>query len=338
MKKELKNTLVFLLVAAFIVSLAGCSSPAPAMPGGADEQKTETPEVEMPGKINMGTADTGGTYFILGAGLAQVIQNSLNIPTTAEATAGSPENIIFMDSDEMTLGIVSAEDGDLAVKGIERYKKKYDLRAITPLYPNVTQPIVLAKSNIKTISDLKGRKVSVGTVGGGVYTMNKVLLGTLGIDITKDIKAVEIGFSEAGIALQDGTVEAAFQTTGAPAAFALEVESNNPIRIISLSDEEINTLLEKQKYYKRTVIKAGTYRTVTEDVNTIGSWSILATTANLSDDAAYAITKAIYENLGDVHSVHAVGKFISPENLKNTTIPYHPGAIKYFKEKGYVYE
>lgn len=336
MKKSSRIVFALLLVFVLVISVTGCGSS-----GSSEDKGTEVQESNgegLPDKINMGTAGTGGTYFVLGAGLAQIIQNDLGIPTTAEVTAGSPENIILMDNKEMTLGVISAEDGDLAVNGLDRYKKEYDLMAITPLYPNVTQPIVLAKSDIHTIDDLRGRKVAVGAVGGGVYTMNKVLLGTLGIDIEKDIKPIEIGLSEASIALQDGTVDAAFQTTGAPAAFALEVESNVPIRIIPLNDEEIDKLITEQIYYQPITIEANTYRTVTEDVQTIGSWALLAANSNLSEEAAYSITKAIYDNLDDVHDVHAVAKFIDPKNLKNSTIPYHPGAIKYFEEKGYEYK
>lgn len=324
MKKNKNNVLVFLLVLA--IGLAVIHS------------EVRAAQSAMPGKINMGTAGTGGTYYVVGAGMASVIQKQLKIPVTAEVTAGAPENIVLMDSKEMTLGIISAEDADLCRKGQARYKKKYDIVAVTALYPNVTQPVVLAKSDIKTINDFKGKRVAVGAIGGGVYTMNKVLLGTLGIDIEKDIKPYPISFSEAATALKDGTIDATFQTTGAPASFLLEVEASHPIRIISLSEQEINTLLKNQLYYSRIVIPAGTYRSVKQEVKTIGSWALLACPAGLSTELVYQVTKSIFDNLNEIHGAHAAAKFIKPENLKAVQIPYHPGAIKYFEEKGYKYK
>ena len=350
MKRKLSVFAILVICVLLCMAISACNtapgnSPATAPPATGNATtptappsgSTEAPAPIKIGNLSMGTANSGGTYYIIGAGLASIWNNVLDANVTAEVTAGATENIRLMNANEMQIGIISAEDADLAVRGgNERYPESYEIMAVLPLYPNVLQPIVLENSSIRSLNDVIGKKVAVGAAGGGVYTMNQLMLNVLGIDIKNDITPYEIGFGDAATSMKDGTIDCSWQTTGAPNSAFLELEATNAIRLLAPNAEELRTLLNLDYYYEVT-IPAGTYASMKEDIQTVGSWCLLSCMADADEEVVYQLIKSIFENLNQVHEIHAAANYIQSENLIYADIEYHPGAIRYFEEQGWTY-
>lgn len=287
----------------------------------------------LPKHLSLGACGTAGTFYLVGAGISQVIEKYLHVPTTAEVTACAVENAKLLDTGKVELGILTPEVADQAFRGIAPFNKKQDLLAIAPLYPNLYQLIVPASSPIQSIMDIKGKRVSVGAPGSGILESNKLLLDALGIKFT-DFKPEYLSFSETAEAMKNGWVDAAIIVTGAPSSWALDLESVKPIRVVPLSEKELNTIVQKVPYYVPTVIPKGRYKSQDYDVRSFAAWNVLAVQKDLPEDVVYELTKTIMEHNADIAKVHKEAGNIRPENADTVKIPYHPGAIRYYKEIG----
>jgi len=314
----MRKRIVWLAVVAAL--LVTCGSPAVA-------------GTTLPKHLSLGACGTAGTFYLVGAGISQVIEKYLHVPTTAEVTACAVENAKLLDTGKVELGILTPEVADQAFRGIAPFNKKQDLLAIAPLYPNLYQLIVPASSPIQSIMDIKGKRVSVGAPGSGILESNKLLLDALGIKFT-DFKPEYLSFSETAEAMKNGWVDAAIIVTGAPSSWALDLESVKPIRVVPLSEKELNTIVQKVPYYVPTVIPKGRYKSQDYDVRSFAAWNVLAVQKDLPEDVVYELTKTIMEHNADIAKVHKEAGNIRPENADTVKIPYHPGAIRYYKEIG----
>ncbi|HHY31783.1 MAG TPA: TAXI family TRAP transporter solute-binding subunit [Firmicutes bacterium] len=314
----MRKRIVWLAVVAAL--LVTCGSPAVA-------------GTALPKHLSLGACGTAGTFYLVGAGISQVIEKYLHVPTTAEVTACAVENAKLLDTGKVELGILTPEVADQAFRGIAPFNKKQDLLAIAPLYPNLYQLIVPASSPIQSIMDIKGKRVSVGAPGSGILESNKLLLDALGIKFT-DFKPEYLSFSETAEAMKNGWVDAAIIVTGAPSSWALDLESVKPIRVVPLSEKELNTIVQKVPYYVPTVIPKGRYKSQDYDVRSFAAWNVLAVQKDLPEDVVYELTKTIMEHNADIAKVHKEAGNIRPENADTVKIPYHPGAIRYYKEIG----
>jgi TRAP transporter TAXI family solute receptor len=291
--------------------------------------------------FGIATGGTGGTYYPLGGMLAQLISNTAEIPdvklsATAETGNASVANAKLLGRGEIESAFVAADILNAAYNGIGQFDgdPQESLRAIGALYPETVQLVVGADSGIQSFADLKGKSISSGSPGSGQWQLLGDLLEVHGMsreDVTEDYSS----FSQSVDKIKDGNLDASLITAGAPTSSVLDLANAREIRIIPLAGAEIAKLQETQPYYANAVLPAGTYKGQDEDVQTLAVRAIWATHKDVPDDIIYAVTKALYENTETLGNVHPKGKEISLDTaLESVSIPVHPGAEKYYTEKG----
>ena len=319
---------VFLIALALVV--AGC--------GGGDKQAA-------PAKlqnINIATATTGGVYYPLGNAMAQLFNQKIpGIKASAGATAGTPQNILLMQKKEAELAFAQNGVAYYAFNGKEMFKDKPTkfLRGISNLYPNVMHIVVAANSNIKSVKDFAGKKFVPGAIGSATEINSKEILGLYGLDYKdkKNVKGEYLGYSEAAEALKDGRVDGILIAGGLPTSAVLDAASSLKIRILSLEPDMIAKLKETMPWYYEITIPKGTYIGQTEDVKTVAVANLLICREDMNSDIIYNMTKALHDNQKDLVAAHSAAKDMTLKDaLKGMTVPLHPGAEKYYKEKGIV--
>lgn len=323
-----KSTVAWLLAGIMVLGLimAGCGGS-----GGSSAKPTN---------VNIATATTGGVYYPLGNAMAQLFNQKVpNVKASAQATAGTPQNILLMQKKEAEVAFAQNGVAFYAYNGQEMFKDKpvKSIRAITHLYPNVMHIVVNANSNITSIKQFEGKKFVPGAVGSATEVNSKEILGLYGLDYKdkKNVKVDYLGYSEAAEALKDGRVDGILIAGGLPTAAVLDAASAVKIRILSLEPDMIKKLTKDMPWYYEIVIPKGTYMGQTEDVHTVAVANILICREDLKDDLVYQMTKALYENQKELVTAHSAAKDMKLESaLNGLTIPLHPGAEKYYKEKG----
>jgi TRAP transporter solute receptor, TAXI family len=289
-------------------------------------------------KTNMvyATGGTSGTYYPLGGAMAQIWNTKAdNVNVTAQATGASIENLRLLESDEAELAIVQSDTIDYAVKGIEVFNDKLvNVRAIAYMYPEVIQVVVRADSGIESIADLRGKKVGVGAPGSGTEANFRQLIDVAGLTYD-DLSPQYLSFSESSDQFKDSHIDAFIVVAGIPNSAIMDISTQHEIKIINFSDDMLAKVAEKYPFLKAIAIPAGTYRGIDSETKTVAVMATLAVSASVSDDVVYNLTKVMFENLSDLAAVNAKGKEIELENaVSGMTVPLHPGAEKYFKEKG----
>ena len=226
-------------------------------------------------------------------------------------------------ADQAYRGTAQFEDGAVA-----------NLRAIGALFPETVQIVVRDDADINSFSDLKGKRVSSGPAGSGMYQLFGDVLSTFEMsreDVSEDFSS----FSQAVDKLRDGNIDAFFAIGGLPTVAIQDLANSHSIRLLGLSDDEIETIRRSQPYYSSTTIPAGTYAGVDEPVQTLALRALLVTHDEMADDVIYAVTKAIYDNSETLSKVHVQGKNVTLDTaLDSISIPLHPGAKRYFEEMG----
>jgi len=320
----MKKTLKFVVTAALAATIAAGTA-------GAQERVF----------FGIATGGTGGTYYPLGGMLAQIISNNAEVEgkklsATAETGNASVANAGLLGRGAIESAFVAADILDAAYKGKNQFegKAQTNLRALGALYPETVQ--LVAQDGITSFAGLAGKSVSSGSPGSGQWQLLGDLLTAYGMtreDVTEDYSS----FSQSAEKIKDGNLDASLITAGAPTASITELANGHQINIIPISGEPVTKLREVQPYYTAVTLPAGTYKGVDMDVETIAVRAIWATHADLSDDVAYAVTKALYENVETLAKVHVKGKEITLEKaLESISIPLHPGAERYFREKGVI--
>ncbi len=291
--------------------------------------------------FGIATGGTGGTYYPLGGMLAQVISNNSELAgkklsATAETGNASVANASLLGRGSIESAFVAADVLDAAYNGKNQFKGKAikSLRALGALYPETVQ--LVAQPGLNSFSDLKGRSISSGSPGSGQWQLLGDLLSAHGMT-RGDIKEDYSSFSQSAEKVKDGNLDASLITAGSPTASIVELSNGHKISIIPLTGAPIKKLQKTQPYYASTVLPAGTYKGLDKDIETLAVRAIWATHAGLSDDIAYAVTKALYENTDTMAKVHVKGKEINLETaLQSVSIPLHPGAERYYREKGII--
>jgi TRAP transporter TAXI family solute receptor len=293
--------------------------------------------------FGIATGGTGGTYYPLGGMLAQLISNKVviagsKLSATAETAGASVGNAQLLGRKEIESAFVAADVLDQAFNGKAQFDGKplKNLRALGALYPEQVQLVTAAKSNIKGFKDLKGKSVSSGSPGSGQWQLLGDLLEAHGMT-RKDIGEDLSSFAQSVDKIKDGNLVASLITAGAPTSAVSDLANGTEVRIVPLSGTEIETLKKKQPYYASVTLPANLYKGQTAPVETLAVMAIWATHDGLSDDMAYAVTKALYENTETLGQVHPKGKEISLKTaLQSVSIPLHPGAMRFYKEKGLI--
>lgn len=293
--------------------------------------------------FGIATGGTGGTYYPLGGMLAQLISNKVTIggkklSATAETAGASVANAQLLGRKDIESAFVAADILDAAFKGTGQFEGKplKNLRALGALYPEQVQLVTAAKSNIRTFRDLKGKSVSSGSPGSGQWQLLGDLLEAYGMT-RKDIGEDLSSFAQSVDKIKDGNLVASLITAGAPTSSITDLANSHDIRIVPLAGPEVEAMRKKQPYYANVQLPANTYKGQTAPVDTLAVMAIWATHDGLSDQMAYEVTKALYENTETLGQVHPKGKEISLKTaLQSVSIPLHPGAEKYYREKGLI--
>ena len=284
------------------------------------------------------TGGTGGVYYPLGGGIADVLTKKGISNVSAESTGGSVENCNLVGRGRAEMGFAMAGVCYDAFNGQGKFKErgKLPIVAMMAAYPSPMHILVLDKSNVRSIADLKGTKVSLGAFGSGTENMAKNMLEQLGITYD-DIKPAFLSFSETAMGLRDGVVEAGFMAVAIPASAVLDLGSTRKVRFIPLSNEEIKQTLSAYPYYSSVIVTAKSYGGIggiNEDTPAVGVQNVLACRKDLPEDLVYNMVKTIFESQKKLLEVHQVASQITLENAVKTPIDLHPGAVKYFREKG----
>ena len=314
---KMKKMLAIVLALTMALSLAACGS------GGS-------------AKMTMGTGGTSGTYYAFGGVLGQYIKNNAGIDVTVVSTDGSKANIESIDSGDYQLGTVQSDVMAYAWAGSRSFEangKIDSFRVVAGLYAEAVQ-LVTMNPEIKSVADLKGKSVSIGAPGSGVYFNAMDVLAAAGLT-ENDIKAQYQSFADSTDALKDGKIDAAFIVAGAPTAAITELCTANSAYLVPIDGDIAAKLMADCAFYTSYVIPAGTYAGQTEDVTTVTVKATLIVAASASEDDVYNLTKAIFDNVDAIAAENGKGKELSIENATSgMAAPFHAGAAKYFAEKG----
>ena len=325
----------FVLVLALIMALTACGGNAQEESG---PKTSEATTGEKPSSLIIATGGTAGTYYPLGGGIAGLISDKAGTNATAQVTGAAVENMRLISKKEVDLAITQGDIADYAAKGTEMFQDDAvsNLQAIGALYQETIQIVVSEKSGITSVSELKGKKVSVGAPGSGTEVNARQILEAYGLAF-EDLSAERLSFGDSAKKIQDGILDAAFVTAGAPTAAINELAATTGVRLLTIEDDKIKAITDKYKYYSQQVIPAGTYPKQEAEVKTVAVKAIMSVRAELDTQLVYDITKAIYENTEPLIAINAKANEIKTDKaLEGISIPLHPGAEKYLKEKGVV--
>ncbi|MFT3940580.1 TAXI family TRAP transporter solute-binding subunit [Rhodopseudomonas sp.] len=286
--------------------------------------------------VNVLTGGTSGVYYPLGVAIAKIYGEKIpNVKAQVQATKASVENLNLLQQGRgeiaFSLGdsLKAAWDGD-AEAG---FKAKLDkLRVIGAIYPNYIQIVATSESGIKTLADLKGKSLSVGAPKSGTELNSRAILKAAGMDY-KDLGKVEyLPFAESVDLMKNRQLAATLQSAGLGVASLKDLSNSSDINVVAVPKDVIAKIGPP---FVAETIPAGTYNGQDKDVPTAAVVNYLVTSSAVSDDLAYQMTKLVYESLPELASAHAAGKGIKLETAAaDSPVPLHPGAIKYFKEKG----
>jgi uncharacterized protein len=293
--------------------------------------------------FGIATGGTGGTYYPLGGMLAQLISNKAvvdgkKVSATAESAGASVGNVKLLGNKEIESAFVAADILDAAYNGKGQFKDGAirNVRALGALYPETVQLITRADRGINSVKDLKGKSISSGSPGSGQYQLLTDLLQVYGMT-RADIKEDLSSFTQAVDKIKDGNLDATLITAGVPTAAVTDFAQSHAIKVIPLAGPEIAALQKQQPYYANVQLPANSYKGQTAAVDTLAVMAVWSTHDAVPDNVAYEVTKALYENVAIMGQVHVQGKNINLATATAVgTAPIHPGALKYFKEKGAV--
>ena len=322
-------TLISLCALTVLTACGGSSAP------GGDTNANESSSSNAPTQsFSIGTGTSTGTYFPVGVGIAKAISEGTNYELNAESTGGSIQNLQLLNSGELQLALSASNTAYAAYNGEEPFEQPITkIRAIAALYPEVFQFVVRKDSGIESFEDLAGKKVAMGSPGSGTERTGKLILEAHGLTYD-DFKPEFISFSDAVTGLKDKTIDAAIVGAGIPTAAVVDAAASMDIKLLSLDSEKFEAFVASDPYFITTTIPAGTYEGVDEDVVSGASPALLIVSEDLDEQVVYEMTKALFENLNKVKESHAVAQNISLETaVEGVSIPFHPGAAKYYKEQ-----
>ena len=269
--------------------------------------------------------------FVLAGKVGEVTSTTV----TAITSGGSVANIEALDMGDAQLGFVQSDVMAYAAEGTRLFEETGAMTGfstVANLYMEQVQ-IVTLKDDINSVEDLKGKNVSIGAAGSGVYFNAIDVLNAYGLT-EEDIKPTYQSFGDSAEALQDGKIDAAFIVAGAPTTAVTSLAATKPVKLLSLDEEHINKLIEESPYYSMNVIPKDAYGTE-EDVQTVAVGAVVIAQDDVAEADVYNFLYGVFENLEDITAAHAKGAELDLNFAASvTTVGYHPGAVKYFAEKG----
>lgn len=304
--------------------IAGCGGDSGSSAGGGKQF------------LNIATGGTAGTYYPLGGALAELLnQNIKGMNASAQSTGASVANVNMLKDGSVDIAFIQNDIAYYAANGKEMFKdnKVENIRGIAALYPETVQFVTTADKGIKSIADLKGKKVAVGASGSGAEANARQILGAYGLTYD-DIDVQYLSFGEAADALKDGNVDVGVVVAGFPTAAIQDLAANKSAALVNIDAEHADKLMKQYPYFTKITVPKGTYPGQEEDVSTVAVKCVVVTTDKLSDDLGEQIVKAIYEHLDRMKAAHAVGKYITKDTaLEGMSVKMNAGAEKYLKAK-----
>jgi len=296
-------------------------------------------QAEVKTRLSVVTGGTGGVYYPLGGAIANVLSKYLpGVVATAEVTSASIDNLKLIGAGKGDIAFSMADSAWEGYNGTGKFHGKLPLRAIAVLYANKTQVVTVQGRGIEKMGDLKGKRISTGAPGSGTELIALRLLEAYGIDPEKDVKREKLSVAESVGAIKDNKIDAFIWSGGLPTAAIIDLGATPGIKLKLLDHSDaIPAMLKKYgPLYVKDTIPAKTYPGQDKDVSILSVWNILAVNANMDEKLAYAITKTIFEKKADLVAVHKEARNLSLESQLNggSPIPFDPGALKYFAEKG----
>ncbi len=292
---------------------------------------------EAPGggnRLSIATGGTGGVYYVYGGALAdQITQNIERVEATAETTSASVDNMNLIATEDSDIAFTLADTAADAVEGREDFREQVPAQALAQLYTNYTQIVTTADSGIRSVEDLRGRQVSVGSPGSGTEVIALRVLDEAGIDPDSDIGREQLGVDESVDAVRDGTLDAFFWSGGLPTGAVTDLATTD--RIVLLPTVEYLDALRAEygEVYQETTVPAGTYEGLEQDVAVIGVPNYLVVNESMDEELAYDITRLLFDEQDALAQAHPEAR-----NLNINVAPQvpplelHPGARRYYDE------
>lgn len=292
-------------------------------------------------RLVIGTASTGGTWYPLGGGVAAIVTKYIKeVSTTAIPSGASIENIRAISKGTQDLALTMPDVAFFAYNGLEMFKteRHEEIRGLFATYPIDIQFYVEEKSPVKTIADIKGKnlRVAVGPPGSGTEVMARLVLKEYGITYD-DIREQFISHTEATAAMKDGNIDVGIVTLGTPAPTLMDLTQYKKIRFLDIEPEMADRINKKFPAYFPRTIPAGTYSGMTKPHHTLAWMGLFILHKDFPGELAYEILKAVFDNKTELDAIHVQFKSILLENAnKGMSVPLHPGAIRFFKERGII--
>jgi TRAP transporter TAXI family solute receptor len=289
--------------------------------------------------LSIATGGTGGVYYPVGGGYAQIIDRYVDGYTAAvEVTNASVENVGLIARGDSDIALALADTVLAAYEGTGRFgpggelPQLANLRAITIAYTNAIHIITVEGSGVNSLADLRGKRVSVGAPGSGTEVSARTILEANGITYD-DFSVQRLSVNETADALRDGTIDAGFWSGGVPTGAVLSLAETRQIKLVPLSDDEIAAVREADATMIPYTFAAGSYRGLAETPS-IGTPNLIVVAAEMPEELAYAFTKALFEHIDEVRAIHPSANETVPEAALDSPVPLHPGAIRYLEEIG----
>jgi hypothetical protein len=321
----MKKFLAIMLALVLTIAMTACG------PSGGGESGGESGG----GNLTFATGGESGTYYAFGTVLAQHVSEKTDTSVTAIVGNGSQANVEDLAGGAVQLAFCQSDVMSYAYKGTNLFEETGavdSFSVVAALYMEQVQ-IVTMNPDIKTVDDLKGKNVSIGASGSGVYFNALDVLGAYGLT-ENDIKPQYLNFADSADNLKDGKIDAAFIVAGAPTTAITDLATGGQVYLVSLDDEHADALVASSPYYSKYTIPADVYGT-DGDVTTVAVGAVVIARNDVAEGDVYNFISSIFENLDEVKAAHAKGEELSLEFASSITdVPYHPGAVKYFEEKG----
>lgn len=336
MKKLTKREFLATSALGSAALLTGCGGGGDNTSGGGGGSSSGGGERKF---VTIGTAPVGGMFFVVGGAIAEVLEankGANNWMVAAESSRGSQENIRLLTQGEQQIAMSNSSITYFATRGEAGWDKKYDVKVVSTMFPLIAQFVTKKGSGIKSIADLKGKRVVVGPEGAGFEYFLRPILEAHGVAY-KDFEPVYAAQQTSVDYLGDGNVAATFLGGGVPLGSITSASSTMDIDFVPYDAKIKADLIKKYRFYTTATIPAGTYKGIPDEFDgmNVGSAHLICA-GNADDELIYQLTKTLFENRDAIAAKAKPAKSINPKNsVRDTGVEFHPGAVRYYKEKGF---
>jgi TRAP transporter TAXI family solute receptor len=293
--------------------------------------------------VTIGTGGVTGVYYPAGGAICRLVNRGRSehgLRCSAESTGGSIYNLNTLQAGELDFGVVQSDWQYHAYNGSSEFSDKpfENVRAVFSLHPEPFTVMVQADSDIQNFEDIKGKRVNVGNPGSGQRATMEVLMDALGWTMDDFALATELKPAEMAQALCDGNIDVMIYTVGHPAAAIQEAVNSCDVRLINVTGEAIEKLVEDNPYYRIATVPGGMYKGTDAEITTFGVGATVVSSADVPDDVVYVTTKAVFDNLDQFKQLHPAFQVLKEEEMikDGLSAPLHPGAERYYKERGWM--